>query len=243
MFISLILPCHNEEQAIPKLLPKAIKAKQNILQQTNIEGLEILIVDDGSKDKSPKLLQNYKELIKIISLKTQKGYGSAIKEGIIQAKGDWIAFCDADNTCEPEELKLLINLACSKSLSIVWGNRLNKKSKMPFTRKLGNRLYQLAFLFLSLKFAPDVCSGFRLFKKSVLTPEIYEFPQNLSFSLALTAHCIRYKIPFSTTNISYKKRLGKSKLHPAKDGFIFLLSLIRFLFFKKFKPIKKRQGQ
>ena len=240
MFISLIFPCYNEEQAIPKLFPKAIKAKQTILQHTSIKGLEILVVDDDSKDNSLELLKNYKESVKIISLNTQKGYGSAIKEGIVQSKGDWIAFCDADNTCEPEELKLLINLARDKSLPVVWGNRLNKKSKIPFIRRLGNRLYQLAFLCLSFKPVPDVCSGFRLFKKSALTPEIYEFPKDLSFSLAITAHCIRYKIPFSTTDISYKERLGTSKLHPIKDGFVFLSNLIRFLFFKRFSTSKKK---
>lgn len=238
MFISFIFPCYNEEQAIPKLLPKAIQTRKRILQGTDITDLEILVIDDGSEDSSPELLKAYKGEVKIISLAGKKGYGAAIKEGIRQARGDWIAFCDLDGSCEPEELKLLIDFAIHNSLQVVWGNRLNKKSKMPVTRKTGNWLYQLAFLFLSFKFVPDTCSGFRFFKKSVLTPEIYEFPQDLSFSLALTAYCIRYKISFSTVNISYKERLGRSKLRPFKDGFIFLLNLIRFLFFKQFNNMK-----
>lgn len=234
MFISLILPCYNEEQAIPIFLPKVIKAKKDLLQETGIKNLEIFVVDDCSKDKSFEQLEKYQKEIQLITLKTRGGYGSAIKEGIKQAKGDWIAFCDLDNTCEPEELKLLINLTINESLQVVWGNRLNQKSKIPFTRKLGNWLYQVAFLLLSFRSVPDPCSGFRFFKKSVLTPNIYGFPNNLSFSLALTSYCVRYKIPFSTIDISYKKRLGESKLYPLKDGFIFLLNLIKFLFFKKF---------
>lgn len=238
MFISLIFPCYNEEQAIPKLLPKAIQTRQKILQETEVKALEILIVDDGSKDKSLELLNTYKEEVKIISLAENKGYGAAIKAGVYQARGDWIAFCDLDGSCEPEELKLLVDFTKDKSLQMAWGNRLNRESKMLFTRKTGNWLYQLAFLFLSFKFVPDTCSGFRFFKKSVLIPEIYEFPQDLSFSLAFTAHCIRYKIPFSAVDISYKERLGKSKLLPLKDGFVFLLNLLRFLFFKKFNNMK-----
>ncbi len=231
MFISLIFPCYNEEQAIPKLLPKAIQAKYNILQQRGVKGFEILVIDDGSKDKSLELLETYKGNVKIIPLKTQRGYGSAIKEGVKQAKGDWIAFCDLDDTCDIEEFSLLINLVRDRSLEVVWGNRLNKKSKMFWTRRLGNRLYQIAFLLLSLKFPPDVCSGFRLFKKAVFISDIYKFPNDLSFSLAMTAYCIRYKIPFSTVDISYKERLGQSKLSPLKDGFIFLLVLMQFLLF------------
>ena len=235
MFISLIFPCHNEEQAILELLPKAIQAKEAISQQSYVKDLEILIVDDGSKDKSLERLNKYKEKIRIISSETQEGYGSAIKKGMKEAKGDWIAFCDLDNTCDPQELKLLIKLAHEKSLQVVWGNRLNKKSQMPFIRELGNRLYQIAFFILSFRFVPDTCSGFRLFKKSVLEPQAYEFPQDLSFSLAFTAHCIRHNIPFSSIDISYKERIGKSKLHSFKDGFSFLINLIRFLFLKKFK--------
>ena len=235
MFISLIFPCHNEEQAIPHVLPKAIQAKHNILQQTDIKDLEILVLDDGSRDKSLERLEKYKKEIRMISLKTQEGYGSAVQQGIRQARGDWIAFCDLDNSCEPKELKRLIDRACAQPLQAVWGNRLNKNSQMPLTRRWGNRLYQLAFLFLSFKFVPDTCSGFRLFEKSAFVPHIYEFPKDLSFSLALTAHCVRYKIPFSSIDISYDQRLGESKLHPLKDGLIFLISLIRFLFLKKFK--------
>ena len=234
MFISFIFPCYNEEQAISKILPKIIKAKHKIIQRTDLQELEILIVNDGSQDKSLEQLEKYKSEIHIISLKNQKGYGSAIKKGIQQAKGNWIAFCDLDDTCQAQELELLIDLASRQALQAVWGNRLNKTSQMPFIRRLGNRLYQLVFFLLSFKFVPDPCSGFRLFKKSALTTQIDEFPQDLSFSIAFTAHCIRYKIPFSSVDISYKKRLGKSKLHFFKDGFIFFLNLIRFLFFKKF---------
>ena len=181
MFVSLIFPCLNEEQAIPVFLPKIILAGKHLLKTTNLKGLEILVVDDGSTDRSLEFLQKHQEDISVLSLKTQEGYGSAIQQGIKKAKGDWIAFCDLDDTCEPEELKNLIELIQSESLQVAWGNRLNKNSQMPFIRQLGNRLYQLTFLFLSFRFIPDPCSGFRLFKKSSLAPQIYEFPKDLSF--------------------------------------------------------------
>lgn len=235
MFISLIFPCHNEEQAIPQVLPKAIQAKNNLLKSIPLKGFEILVVDDASQDHSLERLKEYEREIQIISLETQEGYGSAIQKGIQQAQGDWIAFCDLDNSCEPEELKLLIDSAKQGNRQSVWGNRLNKNSCMPWTRSLGNRLYQLLFLLLTFRLVPDACSGFRLFKKSTFLPQIYQFPQDLSFSLVFTAYCVRYKIPFSTKDISYSERLGKSKLHLFKDGLIFCFNLLNFLFFKKIK--------
>ena len=231
MFISLIFPCHNEEKAIPRLLPNALAAKKKLLKEnTYIKNMEILVVDDGSYDLSPRLLSQYKDELKIITLQKQKGYGAALKEGIRQSFGDWISFCDLDKTCLPAELNLLSDKAVQKAQPIVWGNRLHRQSDMPFLRRLGNRLYQAAFLFLSLRLVPDPCSGFRLFKKSVFAREIRAFPDDLSFSLALSAYCVRRKIPFSTVNISYRKRLGESKLKLFKDGFRFLRTLILFLF-------------
>ena len=235
MFISLIFPCHNEEQAIPQLLPKVLQAKKDLLKTSKLNHLEILVVDDGSKDQSLEKLQAYKEEMQIVSLKTQEGYGAAIQKGIKQSKGDWIAFCDLDNTCDPKDLKLLMDLVDEKSLSASWGNRLHKKSQMPWIRRLGNLIYQWVFLFFSFRLVPDPCSGFRLFKKSAFIEVIDEFPKNLSFSLAFTAHCVRYRIPFRSQDISYKERLGTSKLRVFKDGFVFLFVLIQFLFFKKYR--------
>lgn len=239
MFISLIFPCRNEEQAIPELLPKILEAKKYILQKRNVMDLEILIVDDGSEDQSLQLLKQYEKDIRLLSTTTNQGYGSALKKGIRNAKGDWIAFCDLDNSCPPKELILLIDQAHEQSLPAVWGNRLHGKSQIQRIRRFGNRLYQLAFLLLSFRPAPDPCSGFRLFKKSAFIPQIYEFPEGLGLSLAFTAHCVRYKIPFSSVNISYKKRMGQSKLRIFKDGLSFFLILLKFLFFKKYNSKKE----
>ena len=190
---------------------------------------------DGSTDQSSENLLKYKKEIQIISLKTQEGYGSANKRGVKQAQGDWIVFCDLDGTCEPEELGLLIDLARNKSLPVVWGSRLHKNSRMPFiSGGLATGSIKRLFCSYLLDWFLMSAAAFA-FLKNQQRPQIYEFPSDLSFSLALTAHCIRYGIPFSSVNISYRERLGQSKLHPVKDGFIFLHSLIKFLFLKKRK--------
>ena len=241
MFISLIFPCHNEEQAIPQFLPQVLQTKTNLLQQGLITDLEILVIDDGSTDRSRELLEKYQGQICLIPFTLQKGYGTAIQEGIRQAKGDWIAFCDLDNTCDLADLKRMIELTKAGSqpatqnsrLQTVWGNRLHKKSQMSLIRKIGNSLYQAIFLFLTFRFVPDPCSGFRLFQKSAFIPQIYKLPKDLSFALAFTAYCVRHYIPFVTIDITYQKRLGKSNLHWLKDGFVFLINLIQFLFLKK----------
>ncbi|MCZ0932511.1 MAG: glycosyltransferase family 2 protein [Oligoflexia bacterium] len=231
MFISLIFPCHNEEQAIPLVIPEALKVKQELIEKKQIKNLEIIVINDASTDSSLLKLKKYEKEIKILSLAKQEGYGSALQKAFQQAQGDWLAFCDLDNTCDPKELSLLIDLAHDQNLTMAWGDRLNKNSQISFVRKLGNQLYQLAFLILSFKKIPDPCSGFRLFKKSSFDSVLYKLPKDLSFALALTSHCVRHKIPFQVKEISYRDRLGQSKLQPFKDGWIFLIQLVRFLFF------------
>ena len=238
MFISFIFPCYNEELSISTVLPAIIQAKKNIIEIPQVSGLEIVVVNDGSTDQSLELLKKYEKEVSLISYKNRKGYGRAIKEGLQKSKGDWIAFCDLDGTCSPQDIKKLIQSALDKSLNIVWGHRLHPQSQQPFLRKVGNRLYQFVFLFLSFRVVPDPCSGFRLFKRSALSPEIYEFPEDLSFSLAFTAHCVRFHIPFSSVKIEYKSRLGESKLNLLKDGTQFFVNLVFFLFFKKFTAKK-----
>ena len=231
MFISLIFPCYNEEQAISQVIPKALKAKQVLIERKKIEKMEIIVVNDASTDTSLLKLKKYEKEIKILSFDKQEGYGAVLQKAFQHSQGDWLAFCDLDDTCDPQDLFLLIDLAKEKNLSIVWGNRLNKNSQIPFIRKLGNQLYQLIFLILSFKKVSDPCSGFRLFKKSKFITQLDSFPKDLSFSLALTGYCIRKKIPFQSIDISYTDRLGQSKLKPFKDGWIFLAQLIKSLFF------------
>ena len=232
---ALIFPCYNEAEAIPHVLDSALEAKKQILAGGSIKNLEIIVVNDHSTDDSEKILKNYSEQVRVIHLKDRKGYGEAIKAGISNTSCDWVAFCDLDGTCVPSELSLLIERARETSAAMVWGIRLHNKSAMPYTRRVGNLLYRWMIWVLSGKvWIADPCSGFRLFKKSVFSSVIYKLPSGLNFSPALTASCIRKKMPFSCVNITYEKRIGKSKLRTLRDGLVFFWTLFYWLILKKF---------
>ena len=231
---ALIFPCHNEEGAIPSVLDSALRAKERLIQNHSVKNLEIIVVNDGSTDNSGQVLQDYSSQIKIIHLKNQKGYGEAIKAGISHTSCDWVAFCDLDGTCDPSDLGLLIKKARKTSADMIWGIRLHKGSAMPRTRKIGNFLYRWMIWVLSGKvWIADPCSGFRLFKKSVFS-SVYDLPSGLNFSPALTAWCVRKKIPFSCVNITYEERIGESKLKTLRDGVAFSWTLFYWLILKRF---------
>ena len=145
-----------------------------------------------------------------------------------------MAFVIWISTCEPGDLKLLLNMALKEDYPVVWGLRVHKESSMPFVRTLGNRLFSMALWLLSFQYTADPCSGFRIFKRDILKDAMFQFPDNLSFSLAVTAYCLREKIPFKSVKVSYRKRMGQSKLHSLKDGFVFLKTIADVLIFKKY---------
>ena len=102
MKISVIIPCYNEEKTIIDLLKKVNTQKKNF-------DLEIIISDDGSKDKTIKLLEQNRALFdKLIIGKINSGKGTALKNGINSSSGELIIFQDADLEYDPEDYNKLI---------------------------------------------------------------------------------------------------------------------------------------
>jgi len=230
--LSLICPCHNEAQAIPVFLPKILNMQKHLITNGILDALDIVIINDGSTDSSQKLLESYQPHITLINLAVCKGYGYAIKQGLKCCKEEWVAFCDLDNTYQPKDLQCVIEYAQNHSVQMVWGNRLHTKSHIPWIRYIGNTIYKYLIFLFSLSWVSDPCSGFRLFYKNTFQ-QILSFPDDLSFSLALTIYCIKKKIPFKIIDIHYKERLGRSKLIPFKDGLLFLYTLLKVFLIKK----------
>ena len=232
--ISLILPAHNEEEALKAgFLERALQTEELLpkhIPQSPQSGraLEIIAVNDGSTDDTRALLEKFKGRIQIIHWDKRRGYGAALKAGFSKAAGDYIAFLDMDSTCKCEDLPLLLRPIVDKGAKAVIGGRLGKGSRMPAIRAIGNRLFSWALLLLSGRYVRDPCSGYRLFEES-LYPKTLKLPQDLSFSMAFTAMLIREKIPFEEVRISYKERSGRSKLQPVKDGLLFLKAMFQAL--------------
>ena len=221
--LSIVLPCHNEAEAIPVFIPQTLA----YLSENGVDS-EVIVVNDGSTDQSAELLKQYPQ-IKVIHLPKCSGYGFALKQGFAKASGDFIAFSDLDGTCHVRDIVELCAQLQSKNLDLIWGLRLHEKSKMPLVRQIGNRLYSFLLRRIYSRPVSDSCSGLRVFR-SVHKKWMNDLLNGLDFSLAMTVECLKNNLRFEEAPISYKSRLGDSKLKASIHGFTFLKTLLVFAF-------------
>lgn len=208
------------------VLTEALELKNNS-QGLNVE---IIVVDDGSKDRSREMLVPFKDQIRIIHHQTNLGYGAALKTGLFYSNGETVAFMDFDGTCLAAEALDLYHSLKRENADMVMGYRLHEKSHMPPTRRVGNRMYLalLKGLYFNRKNLPkDACTGFRLLKKEAAEKLFPNLPNDLSFSPALTSKALKNGMTLVDQKITYRERFGTSKISVLKDGLKFGVAMIQ----------------
>src|SRR3989338_476837 len=110
MTFSIIIPAYNEEKSIQSIIERTKDASFYIVRDADVEEVEIIVVNDGSTDRTRKIAQQFVgNGVQLLSHEKNKGYGAAIKYGFEKARGDVLGFLDADGTCDPLFFSVLIN--------------------------------------------------------------------------------------------------------------------------------------
>jgi len=168
MKLSIIIPVFNEEQTIKKLLEKIFQVPLELEK-------EIIVINDGSTDKSEEILEGLKKGSKFVLLAHQKnrGKGAAIKTGLKSATGDLILVQDADLEYDPNDYLKLIAPFLEKGASVVYGSRNLKKNQISspafylggrFLTSLFNLLFrtELTFNFCEEVSAKVIKKGYKI---------------------------------------------------------------------------------
>ena len=162
--LSVFFPTYNEEKNINKVVADTKKVLLKIADKW-----EIIIVEDGSKDKTPQISDNIAKTdkrIRVIHHKPNRGYGGALKTGFSKAKYEWVAFTDSDGQFDFSEITKFIKKQKETDADLVLGIRKHRAD--PFIRKLFTFVWSklLPRILLGLK-VTDYSCGFKLIRKKV----------------------------------------------------------------------------
>jgi glycosyltransferase involved in cell wall biosynthesis len=224
--LSVVIPAYNEEDGIADIMQRVLAVRPE-LAKVDVNELELLVVDDGSRDQTAKFAQviaDQETGVRVISHPVNRGYGAALKTGFAQAKGELIGFLDADGTYPPEHFPVL----CAKALNgndLVIGSRMaGAATEMPITRRIGNIFFAGMISLLGGKRITDSASGMRVFKRSVLE-RVYPLPDGLNLTPIMSTRAIHEGIKMLEVPIPYSERVGRSKLSVVRDGSIYVQSI------------------
>jgi glycosyltransferase involved in cell wall biosynthesis len=189
-----------------------------------VAGLELIVVDDGSKDKTAEIASQI-EGVTLIRHTKNKNYGGALKTGFANAKGELVGFLDADGTYPPEYFPQLCQ-AIFKGADLVVGSRMaGSDSKMPLTRRVGNFFFANLLSILGRQKITDSASGMRVFKKEILE-RVYPLPNGLNLTPVMSTRALHEDVKMVEVPIPYSERVGRSKLSVVRDGSVFLQSIV-----------------
>ena len=222
--LTIVIPALNEQDAIGGTIAGCLAAAERIKETAGLSHVEIVVVSDGSTDRTAEIAKGFED-VKVIVFEKNRGYGAAIKEGWRQGSGSLLGFLDADGTCNPEYFADMCRVAIEESADVVLGSRLGPDSKMPRIRRLGNRCYAFLLGLLCGRQVTDTASGMRVVRRESLK-WLYPLPDGLHFTPSMSARALLTDLRLIEIPMSYEQRIGRSKLSVVRDGVRFLRTII-----------------
>src|SRR5215468_8433551 len=130
--LSVVIPAYNEEESVGACIERVLAVEPEI-KKVGLDGLELIIVDDCSKDRTADVVKGYLDRgVVLIQHKVNRNYGGALKTGIRHAKGNYLAFMDADGTNPPEYFPNMFQAMMEQKADLVIGSRMaGVESEMP----------------------------------------------------------------------------------------------------------------
>jgi len=220
---SVVIPAFNEEDGILPILQRVLSLRP-LLAAAGLEGPEIIVVDDGSRDRTAELVRSVPE-VRIIRHGENRGYGAALKSGMTAARGELIAFLDADGTYPPESFPALWQAALDGADMVVGSRMADGASAMPLSRRIGNTVFAGLVTLLGNRRVRDSASGMRVIRRAALR-RLEPLPDGLHFTPIMSLRAMHEGLRLVEVPIPYAERVGRSKLSVVRDGLRYLHSIV-----------------
>jgi glycosyltransferase involved in cell wall biosynthesis len=225
--ISVVLPCYNEEDAIGLVIDDV----KRVMDETEYE-YELLVVDDASTDRTADIAEAKGG--RLIRRAVNGGSGAARKTGIRHARGDIIVMLDADGTYAAADIPRM--LSYFPQYDQVNGARTSEQGTLKLLRTPAKWFIRQLARDLTGVNIPDLNTGLKAFKREIMKKYLWAIPDGFSCvsTMTLAFLCNGYAVKWIP--IEYHPRIGRSKFHPLKDTYNYILTVIRIVMY--FDPLR-----
>lgn len=212
--LSVVMPARNEGATIGGMVAQ--------IRRLHPEA-EIVIVDDGSEDDTAE--QARASGAKVLSSPYSKGNGASIKAGARAARGETLAFMDADGQHRPEDLAVLLARYREGFDMVVGARRASGQSGA--WRGFANGFYNRFASWIVGHRIPDLTSGFRVVDAQKFREYLYLLPNGFSYPTTITMAFFRSGYTVAYEYVDVRKCAGGSHINLLRDGLKFLLIIFR----------------
>ena len=224
--LAVIIPAFNEEGGIRSTVEKVQAVLSSMTCRT-----ELVVVDDGSSDGTAR--EAGAAGASVIAHPHNKGYGAALKTGILGTRATYILIIDADCTYPPEAIPRL--WAKMDRYDMAVGSRPLSSTGITWARKPAKWFLNRLAGYLVGQHIPDLNSGQRIMRRAVLLHFLPLLPMGFSFTSTITMAMLANGYPVVYEPIEYAVRTGHSKIRPQDFG-NFILLVVRAIVL--FNPLK-----
>jgi glycosyltransferase involved in cell wall biosynthesis len=215
--VTVVIPAFNEGEAIGRTLDEVHAAVGGSRRR-----YEVVVVDDGSRDRTAQ--EAASRGVRVVTHRRNRGYGAALKSGVLAARGEVVLFYDADNQFEPADIERLVDEL--RDHDAVLGARTSQ-SHAPFSRRGGKKALGWLANYLARTRIPDLNCGLRAVRRDLLLDYLHLLPSGFSASTTTTLVLLKEGHDVRFVPVTVKKRIGKSTVRPIKDGMDTALLIVR----------------
>lgn len=207
--LSIIIPAYNEGDGIA---PTLERLKATALKEQ--WDLEMIVIDDGSSDDTGSKARAAGATV--LRNPVNSGYGLSLRRGIAAARNERVAITDADGTYPVESLPSLLAMM-DDGLDMAVGARQGMEYRKGVWKHPARLAFRWIAEFVAGRRIPDINSGLRIMRRSVLLPYLpmtcmgFSFTTSITLILMLNGHFVAYQ------SIAYEKRIGHSKVRHVRD--------------------------
>ena len=218
--LTVVIPCYNEADNIPRVIPE-------VLAFCREHGWRLILVNDGSKDNSAGLLAPYaSESCRILTHRSNRGYGAALKSGLAAVETEYAVTIDSDGQHDLKDVGRLLELAVAKNADMVVGCRPVSDSSR--YRRCGKWIIRTFAAFLIGRKFRDLNAGMKLYRTDTVRDYLQLCPDGMSFSdiILLLIASDRHLVLEESITI-HPRTAGHSTigLHTAKETLFEILNI------------------